>query len=333
MSAFPGTPQAPCLHVQLLYCIQDVTIQHWHRRLYALNSTYGLYTCLQLFSFAILLSRQVCLVKSLGFFCTLQLPKMADPVCSSCHETLWLEVEPDSEGESNSKAPATNETIPDDVELQCGCHYHWECFLDAYNITQCPNCSKEISSLSSTGQQQVLCTVRNEGGIQENFDILPSATEEAYLRAYPEERRGHAYLEFCREGDIDAIIHMVKDATEDDPDSEDDADEHQVQPDTDILSYTGTFEGIEGSGLHVAIRYGREDVAWLLLCLASSLDWARFPSQVLGAMEGLGLSKQDRVPGVEIRSIKDAEGRSPESLAQELGGTWKAWVESGRLTV
>ena len=205
-----------------------------------------------------------------------------------------------------------------------------ECFLEAYTITECPNCSKDISSLSSSGQQQVLCTVRNEGGVQQNFDILPSATEEAYLRAYPEERRGHAYLEFCREGDIDAIIHMIKDT--DDDDSDDDDMSGNAHPDTGFLSYTGTFEGIEGSGLHVAIRYRREDVAWLLLALGSTLDWSQFPPPVLQAMQSFGLSKEDRIAGVDIRTLKDSQGRSPKALAEELGGLWTSWVESGRLT-
>ena len=216
------------------------------------------------------------------------------------------------------------------IHLQLVTKWHRECFLEAYSVTQCPNCSKEISSLSPSGQQQVLCTVRNEGGVEEGFDILPSATEEAYLRAYPEERRGHAYLEFCREGDLDAIIHMIKDADSDGPDDElDDED----SPDTDFLKYSGTFEGIEGSGLHVAIRYQREDVAWLLLALASRLEWSKFPPTVLQIMESLGLSKEDRVAGTEIRSINDSEGRSPRQLAEELGGPWRLWVESGRLTI
>lgn len=171
--------------------------------------------------------------------------------------------------------------------------------------------------------------MRNEGGVQDNYDILPSATEEAYLRAYPEERRGHAYLEFCREGDIDAIIHMIKDADEND----DSGEEHEDQPDTDFLTYSGTFEGIEGTGLHVAIRYGREDVAWLLLALASTLDWSQFPPPVLQAMTSLGLSKDDRVAGTEIRSINDSDGRSPKALAEQLGGPWQAWIDAGRLTV
>ena len=80
---------------------------------------------------------------------------MANQECSTCHEPLLLEIEPDSDVE-DSKTPAANESILDDVELNCcACHFHWECFLEAYNITQCPNCEKNISTLSSNGQQQV----------------------------------------------------------------------------------------------------------------------------------------------------------------------------------
>lgn len=199
-----------------------------------------------------------------------------------------------------------------------------ECFLEAYTITQCPNCDKQISSLSSAGSQQVLVTLRNEGGIQEGYDILPAATEEAYLRAYPEERRSHAFLEFCREGDIDAIIHMIKDVDEE--------EEEEEGGNGDILRYQGTFEGIEGSGLHVAIRYEREEVAWLLLALASQLDWDKFPAAVLQAMQGLGLQKEERNGEPDIRSLKDTEGRTPAALAQELGGIWTGWLSKGRLT-
>ena len=195
--------------------------------------------------------------------------------------------------------------------------------MEAYSITQCPDCSKNVSSLSSTGQQQVLCTVRNEGGEQNLFDILPSATEEAYLRAYPEERRGHAYLQFCREGDVEAIVYMIKDAGDSDSEDEDD--------NFDIMTYSGTFEGLQGSGLHVAIRYGQEQVAWLLLALASSLEWSKFPPVIFQAMEGLGLSKEDRFEPGDIRVQQDNEGRTPRALAEELGGEWVAWVSDGRL--
>jgi hypothetical protein len=154
---------------------------------------------------------------------------------------------------------------------------------------------------------------------------LPAATEEAYLRTYPEERKGHAFLEFCREGDIDAIIHLVKD--EDDLSDEDEA---VPEENGEILRYQGTFEGIEGSGLHVAIRYGREDVAWLLLALASALDWSKFPPAVLEAMEGFDLSPKDRREGADIRTLKDSEQRTPKTLAEEVGGVWTSWIQAGR---
>lgn len=196
--------------------------------------------------------------------------------------------------------------------------------MEAYSITQCPNCSKDISSLSTDRSQQVLVTLRNEGGVQEAYDILPAATEEAYLRAYPEERKGHAYLEFCREGDIDAIIHMIKDSEVDD-------DEDGEEETADILRYRGTFEGIEGSGLHVVVRYNQQEVAWLLLALGSQLDWDKFPSNVLQAMQSLGLRKEDRSGDPDIRTLVDSDGRTPADLAKQLGGIWQEWLKDGRL--
>jgi hypothetical protein len=99
----------------------------------------------------------------------------------------------------------------------------------------------------------------------------------------------------------------------------------------DVLRYQGTFEGIEGSGLHVAIRYDQEEVAWLMLVLASSLDWSQFPPRVLQEMKALKLSKEDRKAGIDVRSIKDSDGRTAAALAQEIGGLWSDWCNSGRL--
>lgn len=250
---------------------------------------------------------------------------MTTDTCAACEEPLLLTIENDSDddGYTTGKSQQGTESLPDDVELSCGCHFHWECFLEAYAITECPSCSKNISSLSSVGQQQVLCMVRNEGGIQTNFDILPTATEEAYLRAYPEERKAHAFLEFCKEGDVDAILHMIKDRDEDD--AQEDGEE------VDLLRYCGTFEGIEGSGLHVAINYNRVEVAWLMLVLGSSLEWTAFPSEVLQAVDGV-LSRDDRKATPDIRGLKDCEGRTPAALAQEIGGSWLEWVHTGRLS-
>ena len=153
---------------------------------------------------------------------------------------------------------------------------------------------------------------------------MPSATEEAYLRTYPEERVGHAFLEFCREGDVDAIVHLIKDTELNDAEEE--------CENVDILRYQGTFEGIEGSGLHVAIRYNREEVAWLMLALGSSLDWAQFPPRVLQGMKELNLKKEDRKAGIDVRSLQDSEGRTAAALAQDMGGVWSDWCNSGRLS-
>lgn len=172
----------------------------------------------------------------------------------------------------------------------------------------------------------MLVTVRNEGGVQENYDILPSATEEAYLRAYPEERRGHAFLEFVREGDLDAVVCLLKE-DRDDEEEEEEVDGEEL----DVLRYCGTFEGIEGSALHVAIRYEREEIAWLLLALGSGLAWEEFPEGAVNALNGLGLGKEDRKADPDVRGIKDGEGRLPVDLAKEVGGVWGKWVQSGKL--
>lgn len=52
--------------------------------------------------------------------------------CVACQRPLVLELEPDEDediemgGSSSGKAPALEpETVPDDVQLNCGCHFHW----------------------------------------------------------------------------------------------------------------------------------------------------------------------------------------------------------------
>lgn len=41
--------------------------------------------------------------------------------CKECETPLVLEIAPDDvdEGENDTK------TVPDDLELPCGCHFHW----------------------------------------------------------------------------------------------------------------------------------------------------------------------------------------------------------------
>ncbi|KAF2011941.1 hypothetical protein BU24DRAFT_266827 [Aaosphaeria arxii CBS 175.79] len=263
--------------------------------------------------------------------------------CVSCNQPLVLELEEEEddysmEASSSGKAPAAApETVPDDLHLNCGCHFHWDCLLQAYQITQCPNCNKDITSTSSTGQQQVLCNLHNEGGLQENLDILPLLTEESYLRAYPEDRKCRAFLEFCREGDFKAVIEMLRDDDDEDEDEEMDTGEEGAAPQRkigadELLRYQDPIGDMQ-SGLHAAVQAGSREVAWLLLLLASKLDLLEFPPEVFQEAEALGVMRDESEGKTDIRSLKDSNGKSAEDLAREVGGVWSDWIGKNRLTM
>ncbi|KAF2001351.1 hypothetical protein P154DRAFT_521751 [Amniculicola lignicola CBS 123094] len=272
-------------------------------------------------------------------------------VCVTCKDPLVIEIEPDSDedvsmeesGPSSGKARAPEpETVPDDVHLNCGCHFHWQCILSAYSYTQCPNCSRNLTTTCSDGTQQILCTYHNEGGVQENLDILPLLTEESYLKAYPEERKCRAFLEFCREGDMGAIIDMLKD---DEVDSDDDDDEEMDTSEAgdeettrrkistdEMLRYQDPIGDMQ-SGLHAAVQAGSREVAWLLLLLASNLDLLQFPTEVFQEAEAVGIMRDVVEDKVDIRSLRDGNGKTAEDLAKEIGGVWVGWPGTGRLAI
>lgn len=60
----------------------------------------------------------------------LKLPALASPfdamadLCYTCNEPLVVEIDPDSDVD-DGKSPTSPESVPDDVELKCGCHFHW----------------------------------------------------------------------------------------------------------------------------------------------------------------------------------------------------------------
>ncbi|KAB2580000.1 putative ring finger-like protein [Lasiodiplodia theobromae] len=252
--------------------------------------------------------------------------------CVACQNPLIIEVDySDSEddvqmGGSSSAAARTSQTVPDDVHLNCGCHFHWECLLEAYSVTECPNCHASIVSTAPDGGQQVLSHIHNEGGQQQNVDILPLLSEEGYLKAYPEERKCRAFLEFCRDGDVDAVIHMLQDEDSDDDDAMQDG------PKIDILRYQDTLGEMQ-SGLHAAVQGGSEEVVWLLLLLASNLDYSQFPQEVFDAAKQFGVEREDQTGKEDIRTLKDAQGRTAEALAAQMGGVWAGWPGTGRLGV
>ena len=195
-------------------------------------------------------------------------------------------------------------------------------------MTECPKCGKDLISRTSTGEQQLLCNLKNEGGLQERLDILPILAEESYLKAYPEERKCRAFLEFCGEGDVEAIVELLHAGAKDEENEED--AEATTERDVDVLRYQDQI-GSLGSGLHVAIENNQPQVAWLLLYLASSMDINQFPEEVLQAAQSLGLRRESQSSKTDIRSLRDAEGGTAEQRAARTGGAWDEWVGCGRL--
>ncbi|KAI4204721.1 MAG: hypothetical protein LQ348_001249 [Seirophora lacunosa] len=242
--------------------------------------------------------------------------------CKKCERPLTIMIDWDDEASDPDQAGASSENeVPDSVELQY-----------AYEITRCPSCSKDVLNHAASGEERILCNVNNEGGLQEAFDILPILKEESFLKAFPEERKARALLEFCAEGDVGAILDLVKGGEDEDDDfSMDGSDnaEGAAKP-IDVLRYqdpTGSMD----TGLHVAIRNGQEEVVWLLLLLASSLELHRFPPDVIQAAETLGAVREDQVGKVDVRVLENAEHMTAVNLAQKLGGKWEAWIAAGRL--
>ena len=266
--------------------------------------------------------------------------------CAKCDKPLEVEIglDDDSDVEMGASFPGdATETSPDDVRLSCGCHFHWECLLDSYELAKCPNCSCDIISSPASGSstvgnnQQILVDLNNEGGFQEQIDIFPILKEESYLRAYPEERKCRAFLEFCREGDYRAIVDLLKGCTE--QSGEESIAEQMNEGATDVnqnpdelLRYQDPI-GEMASGLHAAAANGHREIAWLLLLLASEYPELEFPALVFQEAASLGMMREDQEGKVDIRSLKDAHGRTAEDIAKEVGVIWNGWIGNGRLAL
>ena len=205
-----------------------------------------------------------------------------------------------------------------------------QCLLDAYQMTQCPNCGRTVSTTVPTGQEQILCSLKNEGGLQENLDILPILAEESYLRAFPEERKCRAFLQFCASGDVEAITDMLQDEDEEEgDDGGGEADDPQFPP-ARLLRYQDGLGSLD-TGLHLAVANDKTEIAWLLLVLASSLETSRFPPEVIAAARGAGISRPDQVGLADIRSLKNSQGMTAGDLAKSKGGVWDQWLTNRTL--
>ncbi len=202
-------------------------------------------------------------------------------------------------------------------------------------MSECPNCGRILIGDTPTGEQQLLCNLKNEGGLQNDLNILPLLTEECYLKTFPEERKSQAFLEFCGEGDIEAIVDLLNDEDYgEEKDQNGRAGESIVEDDTlrrtDTLRYQDQIRSL-GSGLHIAVQNQKVEAAWFLLLLASTLDISQFPKQVIRAAEQLGARREDQTGKDDIRTLQDAEGMTAAQRAAAIGGVWDEWVRSGRL--
>lgn len=265
-------------------------------------------------------------------------------VCAKCEKPLEVHIEPDSDEDedvsmSGGGPSEATTTVPDDVQLSCGDHFHWECLLDTYELDKCPNCERDItasgssSSSSASASPQILVDLNNEGGMQRQIDIFPILKEESYLRAYPEERKCRAFLEFCREGDHRAIAELLKSCSEDQDDEDMDDDDGPSKSADEVLRYQDPIGDMQ-SGLHAAAANGHREVAWMLLLLASNYSELEFPALVFQEAAALGVMREGQQDEkVDIRSLKDAHGRTAEDVAREAGVVWHGWVGNGRLAM
>jgi hypothetical protein len=87
------------------------------------------------------------------------------------------------------------------------------------------------------------------------------------------------------------------------------------------------------SGLHAAVHAQSREVAWLLLLLASNLPLLEFPAQVFQEAEAMGIMRGLTEDKVDIRSLRDANGRTAEDIAKEVGGVWIGWTGNNRLAI
>jgi len=189
----------------------------------------------------------------------------------------------------------------------------------------CPVCDNSIVStspgppamssiLSASPQPHVLARYHNEGGVQENLDILPLISEEAYLDAHPAARPARAFMTMCAEGDVCGIVELLKNIDENE-------DEESMSA-AEILRFQDPLDGMR-TGLHVAIESMQQEAVWLLLWLASGLNTEVFPEEVAQAVEMMGAGR-DAAGGVDIRSLRDEQARTAEDVAGTRGNSFLA---------
>ncbi|KAJ4318105.1 hypothetical protein N0V84_007004 [Fusarium piperis] len=261
-------------------------------------------------------------------------------LCEVCEESLVLRLDPDEDvddeaGVASAGPSSVSESFPDDLELPCGCHFHWQCLLDqSSNVAvslKCPSCrtylpvndagpSATNQFLSAPPGAAILTRYVNEGGAQENLDILPSITEEAYLESHPEARPARALHVMSAEGDVGGIIELLRDVSD------------EIEDLASFVRYQDPLADMK-SGLHLAIEHHQEETLWLLLWLCSTIPDAAFPETARSVAQVLGVGRISVPAEGDIRGLRDSQGQTAADLAQQKQAQWAPILQTGLLSL
>ncbi|KAH7101928.1 ankyrin [Auriculariales sp. MPI-PUGE-AT-0066] len=135
--------------------------------------------------------------------------------CSLCTDPLLSFSDP---GESEdlqleNEMQIDSGLVLDDVELECGHHYHWQCVLDyaeenGPDAAACAVCAIPLYQGVGHGNDgeegQFLVIVRNEGGETPDFDLGAEIAHQRFLAANPRIARAETFLSLVEQGDADA---------------------------------------------------------------------------------------------------------------------------------
>jgi len=97
----------------------------------------------------------------------------------------------------------------------------------------------------------------------------------------------------------------------------------------ELLRFQDPLDGLK-TGLHIAIERNQQEVLWLILWLASNIPTPAFPEEVAQAAATMDAGRET-AQGIDIRSLKDEQERSPEDVAIGMGSTWAGLLGAGVL--
>lgn len=195
---------------------------------------------------------------------------------------------------------------------------------------KCPSCSSNLSAsqpgpsvtnpfLPAPGSA-IITRYVNEGGIQENLDILPAITEEAYLESHPEARPARALHLMCTEGDVSGIVELLRDVSD------------EIQDLAAFIGYQDPLSNMK-SGLHLAIEHSQEEVLWLLLWLCSTIPEELFPEQARHTAQAMEVGRLSVTADKDVRALRDSQGRTAGEQAQQNPARWTPILEASILSI